>query len=345
MYSTEYRELWISGAETGLEPWHSTSLTPLRHSAGINALCNKSPALRECILFLGSNRDPQNRSPKKVLTRELLSTPAKMSPALTVPLTGSPSPPRPLRPPPPGLGRAAAAKCRRARPPGAHTPSRGPIWGRGCWTAAWAHGRRGGGGRMFRQGPRAPPRPEEPLGPVWRRWEKRGCAAVLQGARSQPPTRRPGPRPLLPGPGAPGPVQPAPAAGSSAGPRPQLQSPGPGPLLPTSPHLPSEAPGGVGTWRMLQAPTLGAIGTGSSSPLRPQSLRRAGSPAPSRQSPLQKARMRISCPAPQSSSLRAPGSTFCLNNNKKRTLASNQHLGHWRRVLKQQQPMTAQKES
>lgn len=62
-HSTEYiyieRELWIPGAETVLRPRHSTSVTPLRHSMGINALHNKA------LLFLGSNRTPQTGHPRR----------------------------------------------------------------------------------------------------------------------------------------------------------------------------------------------------------------------------------------------------------------------------------------
>lgn len=114
---------------------------------------------------------------------------------------------------------------------------------------------------------------------------------------------------------------------------------------PSAAQEPSPAVRGAGRGRYLEdalGPDSRSNGHPQLRPLRPRSVRRAGSPAPSRQSPLQKARVRISCPAPQSSSLPAPGSTFCLNKKRK---ASNQHLGHWGRVLEQQQPMTAQKES
>lgn len=164
---TRESELWSSGAETGLEPWPSTFLTPLRHSAGIHALHNKSPALRECIPFLGFNRTPQNRSPRKMLTGNYFSTPAQMSPALTVPLIYPPFPASASSPPtsPPGLGRAAAAKCRRARSPAPTRPRAAPFEGGDAGQRPGLQG----GGRMFLRGLRAPPRPEEPLGPAMRR--------------------------------------------------------------------------------------------------------------------------------------------------------------------------------
>lgn len=126
-------------------------------------------------------RTPQNRSPKKMLTRELLSTPAQLSPARPGPLT-CPLPATASSPP-----TARAGQSSRGQVQACPVPLRPYALPRPQL-------------RMCRQGPRAPPRPEEAQGPVMRRREKRGCAAVLQGARSQPPPSRPGPRPLLPAP-------------------------------------------------------------------------------------------------------------------------------------------------
>lgn len=126
---TRESELWSSGAETGLEPWPSTFLTPLRHSAGIHALHNKSPALRECIPFLGFNRTPQNRSPRKMLTRELLfnactdvASPHRAAHLLPFPRLGLFSPHLPSR-----TGQSSRGQVQARQVPRAHTPPRGPI--------------------------------------------------------------------------------------------------------------------------------------------------------------------------------------------------------------------------
>ena len=109
----------------------------------------------------------------------------------------------------------------------------------------------------------------------------------------------------------------------------KLQAPGARPSAAQDcPHLPLEALGVGGIGRTPQAPTLSPTGTGSSALCAHRACAETGvppCPAPScpvsHQSPLKKARLRISCTTPQSSFVEAQGSTFCHN---KRTLASNQ---------------------
>lgn len=128
-------------------------------------------------------------------------------------------------------------------------------------------------------------------------------------------------------PEAPGGIQPAPPSRPSAIPRPQRQQPGVRPSAAhDGPHLPLEAPAGGGIGRTPQAGILGSTGTSSPALSAHRACAEAGVPprlAPVvSQSPLKKSRLRIRCPTPQLSNLKAPGSTFCHN---KRTPASNQN--------------------
>lgn len=122
-HSTVYRERTVGpGAETVLRPRHSTSETPLRHSTGINALHNKSPAL---------SRFQQN--PPKHVTQDDANPGATFNAWTDV---TSPHRNRSLAP------RTAAAKSRRARSPSAIRPPAAPLEGGG---AGQRPGLQGGG--------------------------------------------------------------------------------------------------------------------------------------------------------------------------------------------------------
>lgn len=250
------------------------------------------------------------------LTRELLSAPGCRQHSFyrsLASLPASASNPPISR----ALGRAATGKSGRARSqPTPNAPPAVPSQGGGLDS----------GLRPRRSGRRQRMSESGAAGPSGRNNEetmrKRGCAGVLQGAGlSRPPNTQARGR---------SPGTPVPRAASSP-PRP------PGPRRYRGRNSSRLGPGPPRLKTALTCRSRRREGEGSGGCLRPGHFDQRKPIAPpcppterapgresrpvARQSPLKKARLRMSCPTPQSSSDKAPGSTFCPN---RRTLASNE---------------------